>query len=76
MTNEEYLAIVENPKATLSPVQIYLMLREIKRDAESELEIQCNVPQHERNWEKIRWLCGDINGLDIAINLLGKLELK
>lgn len=69
MTNAEYLAIIENPKATFSFTQVYLMLQEIRNDAVEELE---NV----KDFSKMRWLCGDINGLEVAMSLMEHIERK
>lgn len=71
MKNEEYLAIVENPSKTLTLKELFYILHKIKIDAEQELELDRNI-----TIEKMRWLCGEINGLDIAISLLEHLERK
>lgn len=69
MTNDEYLAIINDPKRKLTNTQIYIILREILRDATDELE-----DRNPKTIEQERWICGMINGLDIAISLLEHVE--
>lgn len=69
MTNAEYIKIVNDPKKTLSANEIYLILNEIKNDAMEELE-------KVDDFGKMRWLCGDINGLEIAIKLIEHIEMR
>lgn len=71
MTNEEYLAIVDNPNKTITIKELFYALHSIKIDAEQDLEYDRN-----NTLEQQRWLCGLINGLDIAINLIEHLERK
>ena len=69
MKNAEYLDIINDPGRTLTANEIYLMLHEIKNDAMAELE-------KVKDFGKMRWLCGDINGLEIAINLIEHIEMR
>ena len=69
MTNAEYIKIVNDPKKTLSANEIYLILNEIRNDTMRELE-------KGGDFGKIRWLCGDINGLEIAISLIEHIEMR
>lgn len=72
MTNEEYLTIVENPNKLLTLEELFFILHRIKIDVEEEIEWNSQT----LTIEHMRWCCGMINGLDVAINLLEHLELN